>query len=196
MSDPKTIGVYDARAQDYATLTGTEEPDETLRAFMAALPDAARVLDLGCGPGGASAHMAKAGFQVDAWDASAAMVELASKIPGVSARQARFDDLDAIGEYDAVWANFSLLHAPLAEIPSHLTAIKRALKSGGLFHIAVKEGEGENRDAIGRRYSYFTRDSLSDLLNQAGLTPGPWKSGRDKGLSGKIDPWIATLAHA
>lgn len=196
MSDEKTIGVYNARAEEYAAVTAGDGPDDTLRAFMQILPAHGRVLDLGCGPGITAGYMAAAGFEVEAWDASEQMLALAAQRPGVTTRHAVFADLEARDTYDGVWANFSLLHAPVADLPGHLAAIKRALRPGGAFHIALKEGVGEKRDEIGRKYSYYTVESLSAHLREAGLTPGPFRKGVDKGLDGKMAPWISTTAHA
>ena len=53
--DPETIAVYDARARDYADMFDTENSGRHLRAFRETLPDGARVLDLGCGPGNTAA---------------------------------------------------------------------------------------------------------------------------------------------
>lgn len=196
MTDAETIRIYDSRADDYARVTTAERPDATLSAFIAALPPGGRVLDLGCGPGLSARHMAAAGLKVEAWDASGAMVALASDQPGVTAKQASFDDLTAVSAFDGVWANFSLLHAARADMPRHLAAIARALKPGGLLHVAVKEGEGERRDTLGRRYAYYTEAALSALLRDAGLTPGPFRRGEDMGLDGVMAPWITVTAHA
>lgn len=196
MTDDLTIRLYDARAADYAQINASDAPDATLTAFMAQLPPGARVLDLGCGPGRSAGHMAAAGHHVDAWDASAEMVKLAAALPGVTARQADFDALQAEGVYDAVWANFSLLHAPREDMPHHLAAIRRALKPGGLLHVAVKEGSGAKRDALGRLYTYYTEDELADLLREAGLTSGPFSRGEDVGLDDVMAPWISVTAHA
>ncbi|WP_417207495.1 class I SAM-dependent DNA methyltransferase [Antarctobacter sp.] len=195
MTDRETIRIYDTRAEDYAQVTASERPDATLRAFITALPKGATVLDLGCGPGLSAAHMAAAGLQVEAWDASAAMVALAATRPGVVAKQAGFDDLDSHAAYDGIWANFSLLHAPRADMPRHLAAIARALTPGGLLHIGVKEGEGERRDSLGRHYTYYTETSLTQLLQAAGLVPGPFARGADKGLDGVVAPWITVTSH-
>lgn len=196
MSDRETIAVYDARAGDYAKLDPSGRPSATLAAFLADLPDGARVLDLGCGPGTSAGHMVRAGCVVDALDASAAMIELASAIDGVTAWQASFDDITGTALYDGVWANFSLLHAPRSDMPRHLSAIHTALKPGGLFHIAVKEGTGEGRDSLNRHYTYYTESELTDMLQQSGFTVGPYRRGRDKGLSGTEENWIAVTAHA
>ncbi len=196
MTDRETIAVYDSRAGDYAKLEPSNTPSDTLATFIAALPKGARVLDLGCGPGTSARHMVRAGCVVDALDASAEMIGLASAIEGVTARQASFDDISGAAIYDGVWANFSLLHAPRADMSRHLAAIHSALKPGGLFHIAVKEGTGEGRDALGRHYTYYTEPDLTALLESAGFSVGPYRRGRDKGLSGTDDNWISVTAHA
>ena len=196
MTDHETIAVYDTRAGDYAKLEPSETPSDTLAAFLKVLPDGARVLDLGCGPGSSARHMVRAGCVVDALDASAEMIELASSIDGVTARQASFDDISGAALYDGVWANFSLLHAARTDMPKHLAAIHTALKPGGLFHIAVKEGSGEGRDNLGRHYTYYTESGLTALLQTAGYSVGPYRRGRDKGLSGTDDNWISVTAHA
>jgi trans-aconitate methyltransferase len=104
MSDPRTIAVYDAKAGDYAKLVMTSRPNADLQAFIDLIPAAGRVLDLGCGPATASAHMRAAGLDPDPVDASGAMVALANDTYGIKARQASFDDLDAVGAYAGVWA--------------------------------------------------------------------------------------------
>lgn len=196
MTDRETIAVYDARADEYAKLEPSDMPSEALATFMKALPDGAGVLDLGCGPGTSARHMVRAGCVVDALDASAEMIGLASAIEGVTARQASFDDISGTAIYDGVWANFSLLHAPRVGMPKHLAAIHMALKPGGLFHIAVKEGTGEHRDSINRLYTYYTESELTALLEATGFTVGPYRRGRDKGLSGEDADWISVTAHA
>ena len=112
----------------------------------------ARLVDLGCGPGGASAHMRDAGLNPDPVDASPAMIALAKERFSLEARQATFDDIGGEALYDAIWANFSLLHAPRADLSRHFTALARVLRPGGLFHVGLKTGTGEARDEIGRAH--------------------------------------------
>lgn len=193
--DAETLSVYDRKAAEYRDLTARNEIDPDLARFLKALPAGSDVLDLGCGPGAAAAHMAAAGHRVTATDASPEMVKLAGAHPGVTARLATFDDIDEVAAYDAIWANFSLLHAPRAEMPRHLAALRRALRPGGLFHIGMKTGQGEARDALGRRYTYYTEDELSDLLRAAGFTPTASRRGKDTGLDGTVAPWVTIAAH-
>ena len=197
MSDPETLGVYAAKAQEYADLTDNfNATDPRLAAFIQAMPEGGHVLDLGCGPGTSAAALARAGLTVTACDPVAEMVALASRHEGVTARMAGVDDLTGTDLYDGIWANFSLLHAPRAEMPQHLARIAAALKPGGRFHIGVKTGTGSARDTLGRFYTYYTEEELAGLLKDAGLTVFDRAEGTDPGLSGVPEHWICLAAHA
>lgn len=196
MSDEQTLSVYAAKADEYADLTDDAAgKDPSLIAFIAAIPKGGRVLDLGCGPGGSAAEMAKAGLVVDACDPVAEMVALAQRHDGVNARKAGFEDVTQADFYDGIWANFSLLHAPRHDMPEHLARIATALKPGGRFHIGVKTGTGSKRDALGRHYTYYTECELVGLLSAAGLTVSDRREGCDTGLDGVDAHWIILAAH-
>jgi SAM-dependent methyltransferase len=195
-ADPRTIAVYDAKAGDYADRFASTEPDRHLSAFIAALPRGAHVLDLGCGPGTASAFLRAAGHVPDPVDASAAMVSMANEHHDIGARLATFDDVEAVAQYDGVWANFSLLHAPRADLPRHLAALHRALKPGGLLHLGMKTGTGEARDGLDRLYSYYSVAELHGMLANAGFTVTATSEGRERGLAGTDDPFVIIEAHA
>lgn len=191
----RTIAVYDARAADYARLASEMPERRELEAFAAALPRGARVLDLGCGPGFHARFLAEQGFEVDAVDASAEMVALAAAQPGVRARQAGFEELDASASYDGIWANFSLLHAPRDDMPALLARLHRALRPGGLLHLGLKLGEGEGTDALGRFYTYYTEAELEALLAAAGFTVLSRHKAQGTGLSGQTDHYLTVLCH-
>lgn len=194
MSDPETIAVYDRRAADYAARNeGYIRRDPQLAAFIAACPQGGRVLDLGCGPGISSAMMAEAGLEVDATDASAEMVALATRAPGVTAWQASFDEIEGKALYDGIWAAFCLLHAPRADFPRHLAALRKALKPGGKFAIGMKLGAGEARDRIGRHYTYYTYEALMDHLRAAGFTPASETRETGEGLDGSLAELITVI---
>lgn len=196
VTDEQTIKVYDSQAGEYARLTNHENAsDPRLEAFMSNLPLGGKVLDLGCGPGAAAARMAQSGLQVDAIDASLEMAEMANRLEGVTAWQATFDEVTGSGLYDGIWANFSLLHAPRSKMPDHLKALSCALKPRGQFHIGMKLGTGAGRDRLGRQYTYYTQDELTELLQEAGLTVTGAFTGRGTGLDGTISDWVSLTAH-
>ena len=195
MTDAQTLAVYDVKIDDYLRLTQAP-PSKSLLAFIKAIPEGGRVLDLGCGPGFAAAEMARHGCNVEAIDGSAEMVAAASKNPGVIARQATFDDLPAQATYYGIYANFSLLHAKRADFNRHIQACHAALLPGGIFHLAMKLGTGAKRDALGRFYTYYTAEELKQILTQTGFTLTFEREGKEKGLAGDVEPFIMMAAHA
>ena len=196
MSDQNTISVYNKQAAQYASLTESEARDKQLLDFIASIPKGEHVLDLGCGPGHCAATMADHGLHVTAIDASAEMVVMAAKHAGVTALQGTFDDLQDTETYAGVWANFSLLHAPRKDMPRHLNSIAKALLPAGKFHIGLKLGESESRDALGRFYTYYTVDVWPPISTNAGFTITKSTLGSGAGLSGEVSDWITVVAHA
>jgi hypothetical protein len=69
---------------------------------------------------------------------------------GRRVRMMRFDELDALEVYDAIWASASLLHVPRSSLPQILALIFKALKPGGLHFASYKGGDAEGRDRYGR----------------------------------------------
>jgi len=194
MYDQETIDVYNSQADKYAKLVVQDEPDPHLLGFMDLLPEGGSVLDLGCGPAVASAHMRSAGFAPDPVDASEEMVSLANRTFDIGARQARFDDITGEDTYDGIWANFSLLHADRNDLPKYMMALSAALKPNGIFHIGMKTGTGAQRDGIGRMYTYVAVGELYDLLEGAGLKVIYTDEGSAKGLDGTFAPWVICRA--
>lgn len=193
MSDRQTIDVYQSRAQGYAELAISKVQRRALDIFNAALPSNAHVLDLGCGPGLHARTMMDAGHTVDAIDATQAFVD-AALARGVPARLATFDDITATDAYDGIWASFSLLHAPRADVPRHLRALAQALKPGGVLFLGMKIGTGEDRDGIGRHYCYFSAAELEAMLTTLDFTITQREDGEEAGFAGTIDPF--TMLHA
>ena len=140
--------------------------------------------------------MGEAGLEVDASDASPEMVAIAKERHGVNARLERFDDLAAQDLYDGIWANFSLLHAPRAEMPRHLAAIHNALKTRGLLHLGLKTGDTEERDEAGRFYVYYSELELLDLLKDAGFKLNTIRQGEMPGLMRGPEPFMIVTAYA
>jgi SAM-dependent methyltransferase len=194
-SDRETIDTYTAKAADYAALEVTETQARALARFLEGLAPGSALFDLGCGPGVHAERMLAAGHSVAALDATPAFVE-AARARGVEARLGTFDDLTETAAYDGVWASFSLLHAPRDAMPRHLAAIARALKPGGRLFLGMKTGSGAHRDDLGRLYTYYSEDELSDLLRDAGFVLEHSESGAEAGLSGTPDPFVLIYAHA
>ncbi|MFT5573639.1 MAG: SAM-dependent methyltransferase [Cryomorphaceae bacterium] len=198
MPDKQTISVYDSQVEDYADFISKASGDnDILLRFIERLKRDDLILDLGCGPAHDSAVMRQRGLKVDPVDASIEMVKFANKTFDIGARQALFLDIKEQNVYAAVWANFSLLHAPIDDFANILAAINTALKPSGVFHMAMKiaAGSDSHRDKLGRLYSYYSQDELCDHLVRAGFIVEDITLGEDLGMAGKVEPWIALLSR-
>ena len=194
--DQETIKVYDEKFEDYAKLVKTNKPSEALDRFMAQVKPGGGVLDLGCGPGNAAGTLVARGFGVTALDASEGMISLVRQIEGVEPVLADFDWLlDREDEFDAVWANFALLHAAADKLEIYLDAVVRSLKAEGVLHLGMKTGEGELRDSLGRKYIYRSRETFEALLEERGFEILDVREGEDVALAGGIDPFVLILAR-
>lgn len=190
MADAITIITYNTKAAEYADTFGATMADKTLQAFVDLMPAGGRVLDLGCGPGTASAHMRDMGLDPDPVDASEGMIALAKERYDLPARLGTFDDIAGDQVYNGIWANFSLLHAPRADLPRHFAALGQATKAGGIIHVGMKTGHGENRDALDRFYTFVTVSELQALLEAAGFAVIHTHEGAERGMAGTLDPFV------
>jgi SAM-dependent methyltransferase len=164
--DEETLQFYRNNARAFA---GREKARHTrLDRFLALLPPAASILELGCGAGADSAEMLGRGFDVYPTDGSPELASEASRRLGVPVQTLLFHDLDKVETYDGVWANACLLHVPRPELAQILARIWRALKPAGYFYASFKAGEKDGRDTLNRYYNYPSPDWLRATYASAG----------------------------
>ncbi len=193
--DPATLDFYAQEAPVY-TASGKDGSFRHLEPFLALLAPGASILELGCGGGYDAAFMLARGFDVDATDGVAVMATKAEARIGRPVRVMRFDELDAVENYDAVVAAASLLHVPRAGLPDVLARVYRALRPGG-WHIASFKGGGtEGRDHFGRYFNYLSAADAQAAYRAA----GPWASleideGTGGGYDGVQGPWLKVVTQ-
>ena len=168
--DGETLAWYDREAPVYANRRPAER-NARLEAFLGRLSPGAAILELGCGGGQDAEVMIAAGFAVTPTDGSPGLAAEAERRLGRAIRVMRFEDLDEIERYDAVWANACLLHVPEAALPDILGRIRRALKPGGVFFASFKAGDGGDRDGFGRYYNFVSREGLEAAYAEGGRWP-------------------------
>jgi SAM-dependent methyltransferase len=165
--DDATLQFYRQNAEAYAKREITSR-HARLTKFLAALPQGAAILELGCGAGGDSAEIIARGYDVTPTDGSPEMAEVASRRLGRPVGTLLFHELDSVDAYDGVWANACLLHVPRDQLANVLALIHRALKPGGAFYASYKAGDGDGRDTLDRYYNYPTEDWLRTTYAEAG----------------------------
>ncbi|KZY56776.1 hypothetical protein A3736_07290 [Erythrobacter sp. HI0063] len=188
--DPATLAFYQAQAPRY-TLSFGQAPSRHLDPFLDRLEPGVRVLELGCGGGRDGARIVERGFDLDATDGVSAMVRKANERFDLGARVMRFDELDAVSAYDAVWAHACLLHVPRMNLHGVLAAIRTALKPGGWHYASYKLGSGEGRCLLGRLHNFPDAAWIESVYRDAGFVIAASEVFRGEGADGTVRDWIA-----
>lgn len=136
-----TIHFYDKNAHEFYTNTINLDMSEHYRRFEKYLLPENRILDAGCGSGRDSLYFLIKGYDVQAFDASAEMVELSSKLTGVSVQQAKFEDVEFKVMFNGIWASASLLHVDRESIIDILKRLATMLYEDGVLFMSFKYGD-------------------------------------------------------
>lgn len=121
-------------------------------------------MDAGCGSGRDSLHFVRMGHSVVAFDVSAKMAALSSKLLGTNVLQLDFESMDFFEQFDGIWACVSLLHVPSDRLGLVMSKMEAALVNSGVLYASFIYGEGEKTKRSGRFFSYHTEQSIRDAM--------------------------------
>ncbi|MGH4027947.1 class I SAM-dependent DNA methyltransferase [Actinomycetota bacterium Odt1-20B] len=175
---------YDAMAGDYAELIGPVPiPDPYDRAMLAAYVEmlgdgAGQVVEVGCGTGRVTAHLAALGLDVFGVDLSPGMLAQARRDhPGLRFDEGSMTALDlADGALAGVVAWYSLIHIVPERLPDVLAELARVLAPGGLLVLAFQVGDEpfHVKEAFGHQlgldFHRMRPERLEEQLATAGFT--------------------------
>ena len=154
-----TVGYYNDRAEQFFSSTLRVDMSSIYERFLDGLAPGARILDAGCGSGRDARAFADLGYCVSAFDASVELAKRASEHCGFAVDVRRFEDVNEVAQFDAIWCCASLLHVPLQDMRMVLSKLWTALKAGGRIYVSYKHGSGE-RLHDGRRFTDADEDSF------------------------------------
>lgn len=166
---------HDDHVADTWWLSGTEK-------FVSMLEPESFILDAGCGDGSKAKYLIDHGMRVYGIDIAEKLLEIAKQeAPEGEYEVLALEDAGRLAkEFDAIFAQASLLHVAKKDIFATMKALNGKLKPGGLFYIAVKEvREGQPEEEIKvdndygytyeRFFSYYTVPELEGYFKQLGL---------------------------
>ena len=159
----KTIEYYNQNADMFAQ--GTRLVDFTVvqERFRKMLPVGSRILDFGCGSGRDTKYFLEKGYRVEATDGSSELCKLASAFTGIEVKKMLFQDLDARGKYEGIWACSSILHLSKKELLPVIRKMCDALKDNGVIYTSFKYGDFEG-ERNGRYFTDFTEDTFDKFI--------------------------------
>ena len=162
-----TLNYYNTHAKDFIQGTVGVDFHITQERFLAQLEEGASILDFGCGSGRDTKYFLERGYAVEATDGSAELSKLASEYTGISVKQMLFDELEAVEEYDGIWACASILHLAWADLVVVMRKMVRAVKGEGVIYTSFKYGQftGERN---GRFFTDLDEKGLAKLLKEVG----------------------------
>ncbi len=160
---------YDENAQDFYDSTVFVNMHTLYRQFLPLIPAGGSILDAGCGAGRDSKAFLDLGFEVEAFDASAKLALLASKLTAKKVAVDLFQTYQSDKKFDAIWACASLLHVPIKELPGVFSSLSRMLKPDGVFYCSFKYGEGEMA-RNGRRFTNLNESGFTQQISGLPLT--------------------------
>lgn len=174
-SNTSTLTGYEGCADEYAETTAPkpEAADQpALVELLKAVEPGSRLLEIGSGPGWDADWLEERGLAVRRTDGAESFVQFQAE------RGRRAERLDVIsdplgGPYDGVIALHVLQHVEREILPSVFTRIAGAIRNGGVFLLALREGEGETAEIGSRGNEYYValwpRSQIIALLAALGL---------------------------
>lgn len=160
-----TINYYNQNAENFIANTQNADMHPTQERFLRLLDANTSILDFGCGSGRDAKYFLEKGYQVTATDGAAELCRLASEFTGINVKEMLFDELDAINQYDGIWACSSILHLPKKELLPVIQKMCEALKDNGIIYTSFKYGnfEGERN---GRYFTDFTEKTFQEVIEK------------------------------
>jgi SAM-dependent methyltransferase len=135
-----SIDYYNKNAKNFFDRTINADVQDLYQKFLKHVPNQGRILDAGCGVGRDSKFFLSKGYKVLPFDGSLEMVKLTSNLLGEDALHMLFQAMHFSSEFDAVWANASLLHVPYENLRGVIEGFHNALLPSGILYASFKYG--------------------------------------------------------
>ena len=158
-----TINYYNLNAKKFIENTLNADMHITQERFLRLLTENRFILDFGCGSGRDTKYFLEKGYRVEATDGSSELCKLASAFTGIEIKEMLFQDLDARGKYEGIWACSSILHLPKKELLPVIRKMCDALKDNGVIYTSFKYGDFEG-ERNGRYFTDFTEDTFDKFI--------------------------------
>ena len=156
-----TINYYNQNAENFIANTQNADMHPTQERFLRLLDANTSILDSGRD----TKYFLEKGYQVTATDGSSELCRLASEFTGIKVKEMLFQELDAMNQYDGIWACSSILHLPKKELLPVIQKMCEALKDNGIIYTSFKYGDFEG-ERNGRYFTDFTEKTFREYIEK------------------------------
>lgn len=190
-----TLDDYQRNAEGFREGTRDHDVSQNIEALLRHLGPGGPfdILDFGCGPGRDLQTFRRLGHRPVGLDGTARFVEMARTDAGCEVWQQNFLALELPAErFDGVFANASLFHVPLQELPRVLGQLHATLRPGGVLFSSNPRGQNEE-GWNGQRYgAWHDYARWREFLEAAGFQALEHYY-RPAGLPREQQPWLASV---
>lgn len=187
-----TLQFYETNAEQFAQDTLDVDMSALYERFLAMLPPSSRILDAGCGAGRDTVAFLKLGYQVEAFDASAKLVEIAKGVSGIAVQHSTFLNYKSMQPFAGIWACASLLHVPAISMSATLQHLAGLLQPEGVIYVSFKYGE-DDVERNGRLFTNCTEQRLQDFLEDTSLSIKETWLSNDQRTERADEQWLNAL---
>jgi SAM-dependent methyltransferase len=191
----RTLEHYHSRAAAFWEGTRDHDVRQNIEALLRHILTAApfTILDFGCGPGRDLLSFAQRGHRVVGLEGAPALAEMARAHSGCEVWQQDFLRLDLPdARFDGVFANASLFHVPMQELPRVPRQLHATLKPGGVLFSSNPRGDNQEGVNGGRYGAYYDLAGWRGHLVEAGFIELEHYY-RPSGLPIEQQPWLASV---
>ena len=194
----RTLDNYIQRAESFREGTSGHDVSQNVAALLDHIeaPAPFTILDFGCGPGRDLVTFTRLGHRAIGLEAAAPFVAMAREQSGCEVWAQDFFALDLPPAFfDGIFANASLFHVPVAELPRVLGQLHATLKPGGVLFCSNPHGHDEEGWNRGRYGAYLRWETWRDLMVAADFAELQHYY-RPPGRPREEQPWLASVWRA
>ena len=190
-----SIGYYNKNSKNFYERTINTDLQGVYQRFLKYMSKESRILDAGCGVGRDSKFFISKGHEVVPFDGSVEMVRITSDLLGKPALHILFQDINFSNEFNAVWANASLLHVPYENLRRIIQGFHKSLLPSGILYASFKYGTSM-RQVEDRFFFDMNEASIEPYLKGLFHPLEIWKSAdtRSKGTPSPDKCWLHFIA--
>jgi len=191
----RTLEHYEHNATVFAEATRDHDVSQNIDALLRHIVGSPpfTILDLGCGPGRDLIAFTRLGHRAIGLDGAAAFAAMARAASGCEVWQQDFLHLQLPPvHFDGVFANASLFHVPVQELPRVLKQLHATLKPGGVLFSSNPRGQNEEGWRGGRYGAFHDLAAWRAYMEGAGFTELEHFY-RPPGLPCEQQPWLASV---